>query len=155
VPSWIGTAAACAGVWFSSAMCVGCHSIEDPDSIEAKRMRYSQTRFLNEVLGLFYRGLAKPLLTEDLLACRDFSLGLVQGLQPPYASYAGIDWGGGQFAFTVLWIMAKDELDRWRLLYVKKFNERDPMKQIQIIGNCLNLFNVKQAIADIVYGAVT
>ena len=50
--------------------------------------------------------------------------------------------------------MAKDELDRWRILYVKKFNERDPMKQIQIIGNCLNLFNVKQAIADIGYGAV-
>jgi hypothetical protein len=128
--------------------------LDDPDSIEAKRMRYSERRFLNEVLGIFYRGLAKPLLVEDMLLCRDFANGLVNRILPPVDSYAGIDWGGGQFAFTVLWIMAKDDEGRWRLAYVRKFNERDPMKQVQIIGDCLTVFNVKQAVADIGYGAV-
>jgi hypothetical protein len=128
--------------------------LDDPDSIEAKRMRYSDRRFLNEVLGVFYRGLAKPLLTEDLLACRDFTISLAERLEPPYASYAGIDWGGGRFAFTVMWIMARDDQDRWRLLYIRKFDERDPMKQVKIIGNLLGIFNVKQAVADIGYGAV-
>jgi hypothetical protein len=128
---------------------------EHPNSIEAKRIRYrSERRFLNEVLGLFYRGLAKPLLSEDLLACRDFQFALMDHLDPPYVSYAGIDWGGGQHAFTVIWIMARDDKDRWRLIYVRKFDERDPMKQVQIIGNLIPLFNIKQAVADIGYGAV-
>ena len=126
-----------------------------PNSIEAKRIRYrSERRFLNEVLGLFYRGLAKPLISEDLLACRDFRWGLLDHLDPPYSSFMGVDWGGGEFAFTVVWIMGKDESDRWRLIYVRKFDEKDPMKQVQIIGNLIPLFNVKQAVADIGYGAV-
>jgi hypothetical protein len=128
---------------------------DHPNSIEAKRIRYrSERRFLNEVLGVFYRGLAKPLLSEDLLACRDLQFALMDHLDPPYVSYAGIDWGGGQHAFTVVWIMAKDDKDRWRLIYIRKFDERDPMKQVQIIGNLIPLFNVKQAVADIGYGAV-
>jgi len=127
---------------------------EHPNSIPAKRARYSERRFLNEVLGLFYRGLAKPLISEDLLACRDFRFGLMERLDPPYKSYAGIDWGGGEFAFTVIWIMAKDDLDRWRLIYVRKFDEKDPMKQVRIISNLIPLFNVKRAVADIGYGAV-
>lgn len=125
-----------------------------PNSLAYKRIHYSERRFLNEVLGKFYRGLAKPLLFEDLLACRDFQFALLDHLDPPYVSYAGIDWGGGQHAFTVVWIMAKDDKDRWRLIYVRKFDERDPMKQVQIISNLIPLFNVKQAVADIGYGAV-
>ena len=126
-----------------------------PNSIEAKRIRYrSERRFLNEVLGLFYRGLAKPLINEDMLACRDFGFSLLERLDPPLESFMGIDWGGGEFAFTIAWIMALDEENRWRLIYVRKFDEKDPMKQVQIIGNLIPLFNVKQAVADIGYGAV-
>lgn len=44
---------------------------DDPNSIVSKRNRYSERRFMNEVLGLFYRGLAKSLLDEDLLRCSD------------------------------------------------------------------------------------
>jgi len=129
---------------------------EDPNSIEAKRQRYSERRFLNEVLGEFYRGLAKPLLPEDMRLC--FEAGKQYSLQdkldPPYVSYAGVDWGGGIFAFTVIWIMALDDQDRWRLLYLRKFDQRDPMKQVEIIGNLLDQFNVKQCVADIGYGTV-
>jgi hypothetical protein len=128
--------------------------VEDPDSIEAKRMRYSERRFLNEVLGLFYRGLAKPLLPEDLLACIDRNLEFMPSLAPPHFSYAGVDWGGGQFAFTVIWILLKQPDGRLRTLYVHKFNERDPMKQVAIISNLIGLFNVRQMVADIGYGAV-
>jgi len=127
---------------------------EDVNSIPYKRAHYLPRRFQNEVLGLFYRGLRKPLLPQDLMNCRDFEATMFPHLRLPYVSYAGIDWGGGEFTFTVIWIMALDELDRWRLIYVHKFDERDPMKQVAIIGNLLNLFNVKQAVADIGYGAV-
>lgn len=129
---------------------------EDPNSIEAKRQRYSERRFLNEVLGEFHRGLAKPLLPEDMRLCfkagKEYSL--LEKLDPPYNSYAGVDWGGGIFAFTVIWIMALDDQNRWRLLYLRKFDQRDLMKQVEIIGNLLELFNVKQCVADIGYGAV-
>jgi hypothetical protein len=127
---------------------------DHPDSIEGKRVRYSEHRFTNEVLGLFYRGLAKPLLPEDLLKCADRNLEFMPSLAPPHVSYAGVDWGGGQFAFTVIWIMLKQPDSRLRTLYVHKFSERDPMRQVEIIGNLIPLFNVRQLVADIGYGAV-
>jgi len=128
----------------------------DPNSIESKRQRYSERRFLNEVRGLFYRGLAKPLLAEDLRCCLELGkpYALVSRLDPPYVSYMGVDWGGGEFSFTVVWIMARDTHDRWRVLYLHKFSERDPMKQVEKISNLIPLFNVKRAVADIGYGAV-
>jgi hypothetical protein len=125
-----------------------------PDSIEGKRLRYSERRYLNEVLGLFYRGLAKPLLPEDLLACRDFNLEFMPSLAPPHVSFTGVDWGGGQFAFTVIWILLKQPDGRFRTLYVHKFSERDQMKQVNIIAELVRLFNVRQLVADIGYGAV-
>jgi hypothetical protein len=127
---------------------------DHPNSIPFKRAKYSERRFMNEVLGLFYRGLAKPLIFDDLLACQNLRFGLMKSLEAPYVSYAGIDWGGGDHAFTVIWIMAQGDKDRWRLIYLRRFDERDPMKQVQIIGNLIPLFNVKQAVADIGYGAV-
>jgi hypothetical protein len=127
---------------------------EHPNSIAAKRARYSERRFMNEVLGLFYRGLAKPLIPDDLLKCSDNRFGLMEKLDPPYVSYMGVDWGGGEHAFTVVWIMAQDDEGRWRLIYVRRFDERDPMKQVAVIANLITLFNVKQAVADIGYGAV-
>lgn len=125
-----------------------------PDSIEGKRLRYSGRRYLNEVLGLFFRGLAKPLIPQDLLNCIDREAEFLPGLQPPFFSYAGVDWGGGIFAFTVIWIIMRDEDGRFPTIYVHKFDERDPMKQVEIIGNLILRFNVKQLVADIGYGAV-
>jgi hypothetical protein len=75
---------------------------EHPNSIPAKRARYSERRFTNEVLGLFYRGLTKPLIPDDLLKCSDNRFGLMEKLDPPYVSYMGVDWGGGAHAFTVV-----------------------------------------------------
>jgi len=109
---------------------------------------------MNEVLGLFYTGLAKPLLPEDLLRCSNQNLDLMDGLQAPYESYMGVDWGGGKFAYTVVWIMAKDDKDCWRLIHVRKLDERDLMKQVEIVANLIPIFNVKQAVADIGFGAV-
>ena len=47
-----------------------------------------------------------------MLKCVGRQLDLMECLTAPYVSYAGIDWGGGQRAFTVIWIVAQDELDR-------------------------------------------
>jgi len=127
---------------------------DHPNSIEAKRPpAYSERRFLNEVLGLFYAGMAKPLLTEDLLRCRAFQLKMMSGLGPPFRSYMGVDWGGG-VGRTVVWIMAQDEWNRWRLLYVHRFTEKDLMRQAEVVSNLIPLFNVKQCVADLGYGAV-
>jgi nitrogen regulatory protein PII len=43
---------------------------------------------------------------------------------------------------------------RFQTIFVHKFTERDPMKQVDIIGRLMLLFNVKQLVADIGYGAV-
>jgi hypothetical protein len=127
---------------------------EHPNSLAAKKGRYSDRRFMNEVLGVFYRGLAKPLIPDDLLACTDPEYGVMARLDAPYVSYAGVDWGGGVHAFTVIWIMARDELGRWRVIYVRKFSEGDPMKQVAEIGTFITQFNVKRVVADIGYGVV-
>ena len=127
---------------------------DHPNSIEAKRPpAYSERRFLNEVLGLFYAGMAKPLLTEDLLRCRAFQLKMMSGLGPPFRSYMGVDWGGGA-GRTVVWIQAMDQWDRWRLLFVHRFTEKDLMRQAEVVSNLIPLFNVKQCVADLGYGAV-
>jgi hypothetical protein len=122
-----------------------------PDSIEGKRLRYSPRRFQNEVLGLFFRGMAKPLIPQDMLNCADRTLSLLERLRPPIVSYAGVDWGGGEFAFTVIWIITKVNDGRFLTVFVHKFTERDPMMQVEIIGNLILQFNVKQLIADIGY----
>jgi len=127
---------------------------EHPNSIQAKRPpAYSERRFLNEVLGLFHAGMAKPLLTEDMLRCRAFQLKMMNSLGPPFRSYMGVDWGGG-VGRTVVWIMAQDEWNRWRLLYVHRFEEKDLMRQAEVVSNLIPLFNVKQCVADLGYGAV-
>jgi hypothetical protein len=43
---------------------------------------------------------------------------------------------------------------RFLTLYVHKFTERDPMNQVEIIGNLITRFNVRRLVADIGYGAV-
>jgi len=126
---------------------------DHPNSIEAKRIAYSERRFLNEVLGRFYAGMAKPLLPEDMLRCRAFELSMWPRLDPPYRSYMGVDWGGG-IGRTVVWIMAQDEWDRWRLLYAHRFEEKDLMRQAEVVSNLIPLFNVKQCVTDLGYGAV-
>ena len=126
---------------------------DDPNSIAAKRLVYSDRRFYNEVLGLFYAGMAKPLLPEDMLRCRAFELPMASRLNPPYVSYMGVDWGGG-VGRSVAWIHSMDELDRWRLLYVYRFEETDLLKQAEVVSNLIPLFNVKQCVADLGYGAV-
>ena len=126
----------------------------DPDSIEGKRLRYSPRRFQNEVLGLFFRGLAKPLISSDFIPCFDRTLEFMPSLAPPTPSFAGVDWGGGIFAFTVIWILCKQPDGRFRTIYVHKFDERDQMKQISIIANLIELFNVRRLVADIGYGAI-
>ena len=128
---------------------------EHPNSIDAKRPpAYSDRRFLNEVLGLFYAGAAKPLLTEDMLRCRAFQLSMWARLDPPFRSYMGVDWGGGVGSHSVVWIMAQDEWNRWRLLYAYRFIERDLMRQVDVVSNLISLFNVRQCVADLGYGAV-
>ena len=93
------------------------------------------------------------MLPEDIEACFDRNSALLEYLDPPSVSYAGIDWGGGDFAYTVIWIMGKDD-GRWKVFYVYKFDEKDPMRQVEIITNLIDSFNVKQAVADIGYGVV-
>ena len=136
------------GIWISSL------PPEDPNSIEAKRLRWSERRFQNEVVGLFYAGMAKPLLAEDMLRCRAFQLSMWSKLDPPYRSYMGVDWGGGVGSHSVVWIMAQDEWNRWRLLYAYRFIERDLMRQVDVVSNLISLFNVRQCVADLGYGAV-
>jgi len=120
----------------------------------SKIRRHDQTRTL---IRAFHEVDARAPTDTAILVdarCTDQNLTLLDGLQAPYESYMGVDWGGGKFAYTVVWIMAKDDKDRWRLIYVRKFDERDLMKQVEVIANLIPIFNVKQAVAGIGYGAV-
>lgn len=127
---------------------------EDPNSIEAKRALYLPRRFMNEVLGVFFRGLAKPLIAQDVLNCRILDMDLMERLEPPYDSYMGVDWGGGQSAQTVVWIMAETDAGNWRLIHLQRFAQMDYLAQVETVANLISLYNVRQAVADMGFGAV-
>lgn len=125
-----------------------------PNSIDNKRVRYHPRRFSNEVLGLFFRGLAKPLIPTDVLACADRSAHFLKELVPPAFSFGGFDWGGGVNAFSVEWFMTKTKDQPFRLIYARKFEEPDMMKVADVMAGDIERFNMKQGVADIGYGIV-
>lgn len=60
------------------------------EELEAKKMHYTQQQFYNEVLGLFYKGLGRPITIEDLFACTNRDIGFQSFAED---TYAGVDWG--------------------------------------------------------------
>lgn len=125
--------------------------------------RYPRDKFYNEVLGISYDSGTRPLTSAQIRDCCDPnpSTGtmamdkLVKYRRKAFAYpvYAGIDWGTGTNAYTVLCLGMYDGL-KFRIFYIKRFvgEEIDPGVQIERITEIINDFNVALVGADWGFG---
>ncbi len=77
------------------------------EDVEDKRRKMTSRRFETEVIGGWFRGAQKPLIESDIrgLFDRNLSLTMPENIDKSRGKiHMGVDWGGGQSAFTVPWI---------------------------------------------------
>jgi len=122
--------------------------------------RYPRDKFYNEVLGISYDSGTRPLTSSQVRECCDPKASMEmtriekyrrQGYAIPI--YAGIDWGTGTNAYTVIVLGIYDGL-KFRVFYAHRFvgEEIDPAVQIERICEIINDFNVSLVGCDWGFG---
>ena len=111
--------------------------------------KYSRARFYNEVLGRSYDSGMRPLTQADIKACcrSDISMYDIESYRQVgfgQSVYAGIDWGTGEQAYTVITLATYVE-GKFRVFYQHRFTGREvePDVQLGLIEQLLDYFNVK------------
>jgi len=151
---------------------VPIHQGEGWSEILRKKDEYPPDKFDNEVLGLFSDAGDRPITRDELMACCSNRLDpydesmlenirqMSRGGTTPI--YAGIDWGHGDLSqsrsgYTVLSLGSYLGTQEFKIFYMRRFEgeESDPNRQLPIIGNILNTFNVRIIGADFGAGFVS
>lgn len=124
------------------------------EEIEYKRKTYDEQRFTNEVLGQFYSGLLKPITMELIDQCCDHTFYMWEKGKPDRECYLGLDYGGGNSAFTVATIVSPDyENDKLDVVWIHKFEEKHLPSLVERISNIILDFNIQGVCADSGFGA--
>lgn len=121
----------------------------------------SKAEFYRFKLARFYSGGAKPIPEAAIYSVCDGDLGLqhraVEGYEP---YYAGIDWGGGENADTIVVICTVDDRqqDQWpaqiTIRNVERIEYEHPVEELRKTAQVLDRFNIPstgQAVADLGY----
>lgn len=106
-----------------------------PEEIEEKRKKMTYFRYMTEVMGEFPEGQAKPITEQMMLKCLDRtkSFALPNEIDRTIGFLTdGTDWGGGENAYTVWWLM-QEVKGKFYLKYAEKIDEPDVAKQAKII----------------------
>lgn len=135
------------------------HTPEKWAAIRHKLKTYSQAKFFNEVLGLAYDIGVKPITKEDLMRCCA-NKPMMKQPEPWLRNadvYAGIDWGTGDKAFSVLTIGVIRGVPPIRLievLFIKRYEgaEADPKVMINDMASIIMKFGCKRVGADYGFG---
>jgi len=124
------------------------------DEILLDYERYPRDKFFNEVLGLSYDSGLRPLTMGQLQACCNPDIYMVDAEKYRPLSFgnpifAGIDWGGGSWSYTVI-TLATYVGTKFRIIYQHRFTGEDmsPEVQHQKIYELLKFFNVRYIGAD-------
>ena len=132
-----------------------------PQEIWQKQEEYSTGKFYNEVLGRSYEDAEKPFNPVLLGQISNNNHHFYNRAEQEFANtanFAGIDWGKGEKAYTVITIYGYNATEnRLYILYTKKYSrgeETEPDYQVNHISSLLQIFNVKIAIADWGFGHV-
>jgi intein/homing endonuclease len=129
---------------------------EDPGAwkeINHKLHHTDPVQFSNEVMG-HAAGSGISILTEDhLKACCQPEYDMIEDYIPTndryYAVFATIDWGlTARKSFTVVGVWGIAEDHRIRLIYAKRYQETDVLKQVEDIGHICLRFAVDMVCAD-------
>ncbi|MGI0008513.1 MAG: hypothetical protein ACRD92_02725 [Nitrosopumilaceae archaeon] len=117
-----------------------------------KRLQYTPRRFTNEVEGWWFKGLRKPLTDQEFRNLFDLTISFTPPEQVDHTKKVllGVDWGGGEKAYTIAWIwqVLDDTLPRFKLLYVTRITERSTEKQADMIAELMNRYGVDQGVMD-------
>lgn len=121
--------------------------------IEDKRRKMTSRRFETEVIGGWFRGAQKPLIESDIrnLFDRNLSLIIPEKVDKSRGKiYMGVDWGGGQKAFTVPWIWQclDENIPLFQVLYFSKIEEPSVEKQYAMISKLIEDYDVDQVVMD-------
>ena len=131
-------------------------------SLLDKRKRYPRQKFFNEVMASSYDAGTKPVSLEEVRACCDPELSMVDPENVPRHTkdnycWAGVDWGTGDGSYTVLSIWTYDVKGRFCLLFAKKYvgTESDPDHSWRDIVTICKKFGVTRIGADWGFGFYT
>ena len=112
--------------------------------------RYPRDKFNNEVLGNSYDSGTRPLTSSQLREACDPKATMADAQLTKYRRksyalpvYAGIDWGTGTNAYTVIMLGMYEDL-KFRVFFAHRFvgEEIEPTVQIERISEIINDFNV-------------
>jgi hypothetical protein len=119
------------------------------DEILLDYERYPRDKFYNEVLGISYDSGLRPLTLQQVKDCCEPDVHIIdyenyRNLSFGQPIFAGIDWGTGEHAYTVI-VLATYVNMKFRVFYVHRFvgQEVDPPVQLEIIDQLIRYFNVK------------
>lgn len=132
-----------------------------PKEIWEKQEEYSPGKFHNEVLGRSYEDAEKPftpVLLGQISANNNHLYNCAENEFANTPNFAGIDWGKGEKAYTVITIYGFDpRTERLQIIYTKKYcrgEEIEPDYQVNHISTLLNIFKVRMTIGDWGFGHV-
>lgn len=115
---------------------------------------YGRDRFYNEILGISYDSGLRPLTRPDLMGCCNDKLSMADSekyRQLSFANpvFAGIDWGYGERAYTVVTLGIYDQM-KFRVFFMHRFvgEESDPVIQLDRLVELLTYFNVRMIGCD-------
>ena len=119
------------------------------DEIVLDYERYPRDKFYNEVLGISYDSGTRPLTTDQMRAVCNENVHMVDSdnyrqLSFSQPIFAGIDWGTGEHSYTVLVLATYIDM-KFRVFYAHRFTgvETEPVRQLELICDLLNFFNVQ------------
>jgi hypothetical protein len=134
------------------------------EAIEKKERRYGSKsrRFMNEVLGEFFAGIAAPLSYQEIYAkCANVHAYFPERISPSERiCYMGIDWGGKveedetEGSWTVITIISVKEDGSFRLEYTQRVMDADIEKQMALIQELSRKYAVIDIVVDMGYGHV-
>ena len=121
--------------------------------VEDKKRKMTSRRFETEVMGWWFKGAQKPLTDSDIrgLFDRNLSLSMPEMVDKSRGKiYMGVDWGGGQNAFTVPWIWQclDENIPLFQVLYFSKIEEPSIEKQYEMISKLIEDYDVDQVVMD-------
>lgn len=117
--------------------------------------RYPKAQFLNEVMAISYDSGDKPITRIEVVnACDDkyrMDEDQVEKLRESHELYAGIDWGTGTRAYSVMSVGGYVRGDSsFQILFSRRFDGQlvDPEPQMEEIIRLINKFRIKFIGAD-------
>lgn len=122
--------------------------------IQLKKLDYPPAAFEINVMGNTVKGSAVPLSAEDIKNVLIPSLNFTMPDDVDHSAgpvFIGIDWGGGNKAFTVPYItqFTNPHIPIWKLLYTTRITDSNTDTQIQKISNLIDAYNPDIGVQDI------